>query len=199
MRKAAPPLLAIFRTQLQGEVLAQIYLRPWEAAVSISDLARELNAPVATVHREVSRLVEAGLLTETKVGRARTLARPDNELVTRPLTELLAVTFGPLPVLTELLGEVEGIEEAYIYGSWAARYAGEPGPTPVDVDVLVVGDVDADELDEIAEEAGRQLRREVNVRRVRPDRWQSPGDDPFLTHVKERPLVRLDGENKEAE
>jgi hypothetical protein len=42
--------------------------------------------------------------------------------VSRPLTDLLAVTYGPLPVLTDLLSEVAGVDQAYIYGSWAARY-----------------------------------------------------------------------------
>lgn len=189
MRKSSPPLLAIFRTQLQGELLALVYLRPWDAAVSISDVARELGAPISTVHREVSRLVDAGLLDESKSGRTRLVRSPDNDLVTRPLTELLAVTFGPLPVLTELLTGVAGVAEAYIYGSWAARYLGEPGPTPVDVDVLVIGDVDVDELDEIAYQASGRLRREVNIRRVRPTRWKHPGNDPFLASVKARPLV----------
>jgi len=191
MRKSAPPLLAIFRTQLQGELLAHVYLRPWDAAVSISDLARELGAPVPTVHREVTRLVDAGLLVETKSGRTRLVTRPENDLVVRPLTELLAVTFGPLPVLSELLIDVAGVAEAYIYGSWAARYRGEPGPTPVDVDVIVVGNADLDKLDEVAEQAGRRLRREVNIRRIRRDRWENPEGDPFLSSVRDRPLVSL--------
>ena len=44
--------------------------------------------------------------------------------VSRPLTDLLAVTYGPLPVLNDLLAGVEGITQAFIYGSWAARYLG---------------------------------------------------------------------------
>jgi predicted nucleotidyltransferase len=32
-----------------------------------------------------------------------------------------------------------GIEAAAIFGSWAARAAGEAGPSPVDVDLLVIG------------------------------------------------------------
>ena len=110
--------------------------------------------------------------------------------IIRPLTDLLVVTYGPLPVLTELLADVGGIAQAFIYGSWAARYRGEPGPVPIDVDVLVVGDADPDELDYAAAQAERVLRREVNVRRVRPEVW-SAGEDPFLRTVRERPLVEL--------
>lgn len=106
------------------------------------------------------------------------LSPPQDELVTRPLTELLAVSFGPLPVLTGLLADVDNIDEAYIYGSWAARYQGQPGSTPNDVDVLVIGNADRDELDDVAERAQRRLRREVNIGRVATQRWHDPGSDP---------------------
>ena len=41
-------------------------------------------------------------------------------VVFAPLAALMAVTFGPVPVLRELLAPIEGIREAHIYGSWAA-------------------------------------------------------------------------------
>jgi hypothetical protein len=36
--------------------------------------------------------------------------------VSRPLTDLLAVTYGPLPVLADLLADVAGVSAAFIYG-----------------------------------------------------------------------------------
>jgi predicted nucleotidyltransferase len=115
-----------------------------------------------------------------------------DSLLSRPLTDLLAVTYGPLPVLTDLLADVEGITEAYIYGSWAARYRGEPGPAPADVDVLVIGTADPDSLDEAAEQAQRTLHRPVSIRRVRPETWRAASPaDPFLQSVKTRPLVSI--------
>ncbi|WP_051551835.1 ArsR family transcriptional regulator [Nocardioides sp. URHA0020] len=191
MRKSAPPLLAILRSRLQGEILSAIYLSRWDAPLSISDLARELDEPVTSVHAEVRRLLEAGLLAEVKAGRSRLISAPDDTLVTRALRELLAVTFGPLPVLRGLLTELPGVEEAYIYGSWASRYSGAPGPTPNDVDVLVVGSVDLDLLDQIAETARGKLHREVNIRQISKKRWQHPGDDPFLRTIRDRPMVHL--------
>lgn len=192
MRKASPPLLAILRTRLQGELLAHVYLRTWDAGTSISDLARQLGAPIPTVQREVSRLVDAGLLEETIAGRMRFILKPhDNDLIVRPLTQLLAATFGPLPVLTELVAHIPGVQAAFLYGSWAARYQGEAGPVPNDVDVLLVGDVSSATLDEIAESAEAQLGRRVDIRRVTSARWAEPDGDPFVTTVQSRPLVAL--------
>jgi predicted nucleotidyltransferase len=103
------------------------------------------------------------------------------------------VTYGPLPVLTDALAAVPGVDRAFIHGSWAARYRGEAGPVPKDVDVLVVGTADQDDLDGVAQQAQRRLGRPVNIRRVRPASWRRPDpDDPFLQSVRERPLVELD-------
>ncbi len=48
---------------------------------------------------------------------------------------------GPADVVTgrdEFAG-LEGVVQVVIFGSWAARYEGERGLPPNDVDVLVVG------------------------------------------------------------
>lgn len=102
------------------------------------------------------------------------------------------MTYGPLPVMTEALAAEARVERAFIYGSWAARHAGEPGPVPDDVDVLVVGTVDLDDLDDLARAAEQRLRRPVAIRRVRPQAWDdADSTDPVLTSVRERPLLEL--------
>lgn len=188
--KMSPGLLPVLRSRLQGELLALLLLHP-EREYGLSELAEEVEVTPTSVMREVDRLVDGGILTDRRVGRSRLVkARTDTPLY-RPLSDLMAVTFGPLPLLTEALADLVGVQRAYIYGSWAARYAGESGPPPADVDVLVVGDPDADALFDLAEEASRRLRRVVNVHRLTPEAWQSPSDDPFLTSLRDRPLVEL--------
>jgi predicted nucleotidyltransferase len=115
-----------------------------------------------------------------------------DNVVAGPLSELLAVTYGPTAVLGELLASVPGVDEAYVYGSWAARYRGHGGDVPRDVDVLVVGDADEDDLYEVARSAERALGREVNIRRVSMQAWREATPDPFLASVRSRPLVRLE-------
>ncbi len=77
---------------------------------------------------EVGKLSEGGLISTRKRGNLRLVRAVTDSPLSRPLTDLLAVTYGPL--LSDMLADVEGITEAYIYGSWAARYRGEPGPPP---------------------------------------------------------------------
>lgn len=192
MRTAPPALLPLLRSQVQGDVLAAVYLSP-EAEFSVTDLAQRAGVSVKAAVHEVARLVDAGLLADRRAGNLRLVRRGPETPLTRPLTDLLAVTYGAIPVLTEALSGIPGIEAAYVYGSWAARYRGESGPVPGDVDVLVVGAADLDVLDEVARDAGRRLGREVSIHRVSPASWAKPSaNDAFLASVRTRPLVELD-------
>jgi DNA-binding transcriptional ArsR family regulator len=191
MRSVPPALLPILRSQVAGDLLALLYLHP-EAEYSLTEAATAIGASLNAVHYEAGKLSESGLISTRRRGNLRLVRAVTDSLLTRPLTDLLAVTYGPLPVLTDLLADVEGIAEAYIYGSWAARYRGEPGPAPADVDVLVIGTADPDDLDEVAGQAQRALHRPVSIRRVRPETWNVANPaDPFLRSVKTRPLVSI--------
>jgi predicted nucleotidyltransferase len=190
MKNAAPPLLPILRSRAQGDLLALLYLHP-DQDYSISEAAQAIGASVKTLHPEVARLISAGFIADSRRGSLHLIRAADNA-VTGPLTDLLAVTLGPLPVLNDALADIPGIREAYIFGSWAARYSGEAGPVPNDVDVLVIGTASRDELWDAAGAAEKRLHREVNIRPVDPGYWDDPNPaDPFFKHVNERPLVRL--------
>jgi hypothetical protein len=191
MRSAPPALLPILRSQVAGDLLALLYLHP-EEEYSLTEAASAIGANTNAVHYEAVKLSEGGLVRTRKRGNLRLIRAVTDSLLTRPLTDLLAVTYGPLPVLTDLIAGVGGITGAYIYGSWAARYRGEAGPVPADVDVLVVGTPDPDDLDEMADRAQMTLRRPVNIRRIRPETWNaSKPTDPFITSIKSRPLVTI--------
>src|SRR5689334_11915239 len=129
MRTPPPALLPLLRSQVQGELLSLLYLNP-DQEYSITALAGRVGASVKAVQQEVGRLVEAGILSSRRMGTSRLVRSVQNSPLTRPLTDLLAVTYGPLPVLTLSLTGVDGIDRAFIYGSWAARTPINLAPCP---------------------------------------------------------------------
>jgi len=167
-----------------------LYVLTSESGATAAELARELGEPEPTVTRETRRLLEAGLLRGHRVGRATVLTAAEGNPAVAPLRQLLVVTFGPGRLLEQALAGVAGIDEAYVHGSWAARYHGEPGGPPGDVDVLVVGRVDRQKVDEAVVGLETRLAREVNVTYLSPQRWADISD-PFVATVRSRPLVRL--------
>ncbi len=190
MKTASPTLLPLLRSEAQGEIIARIMLDP-DIECSISEIAEDASVSVATAGREIDRLQHAGLVTERRVGTARLVKANQDNPAFRPLADLMAVTYGPVVIVEQLLSSVEGIERAFVYGSYAARRAGERGDSPRDIDVLVIGTPSREQLFDVADEASRRVRREVNIRRLSPTTW-ADNSDPFVRTVRSRPLIELD-------
>jgi DNA-binding transcriptional ArsR family regulator len=187
MRSAAPALLPVFRSQLQADILAALLLNP-EREYSVTDLARRFDAPLSTVHGEIKRLTEAGLLRRRNVGRSALVqANPGNRLV-GPLAELLFLSWGPPQVVAEDFAELDGAERVLIFGSWAARYLQQHGPPPHDLDVLVVGRPAREAVYDAADRAQQRLGMPVNPVIRTGDAWREAAD-PLVQQIQSGPFV----------
>src|SRR5664280_1152825 len=126
MRSEAPALMPIFRSQHQAALLAWLLLHP-EHEYTLTELAKKLDVPLTTLQREAQRLVVAGLLQHRALARARLLRANLSNRAAAPLAQLLEVTFGPEMIIGEEF-DLTNAEHILIYGSWAERYHGTPGP-----------------------------------------------------------------------
>lgn len=109
---------------------------------SLTELASKTGASLSSAQREMARAQDAGVVSSRRLGNTRLVTAADSTL-TGPLTEFLLRSFGPRQVIAEELAGLAGIEKGFLFGSWAARYAGQAGPAPADIDVLVIGQPDA--------------------------------------------------------
>lgn len=192
MRSEAPALLPIFRSQAQGEILALLLLHP-DQEFSLTDLSRRVNAPLTSIHREVERLVKAALVAERHVGRNRMVRANPAHPASGPLARLLELSFGPQHVIAEEFAAIAGASEVLIFGSWAARHAGEAGTVPRDVDVLVVGEgVARAEVYQAADRAQDRLGLPVNPTIRTPAQW-ADGSDPLSAQIRSSPRLTVFG------
>jgi predicted nucleotidyltransferase len=159
MRSATLPQLPIFRSELQARVLGLVLLSP-KAKWSASDLQERLGAVQQTLNSELRRLAAAGLLEVETIGRTKLYSAAVDSPLYPPLRQLLESTVGAEQLLTERLGEIDGIDGAFLFGSWAK---GTPSRPTSDVDLLVVGDVDYDALTDAIRGAEDLLGREVHL------------------------------------
>jgi predicted nucleotidyltransferase len=190
VREAAPAVFPVFRSRLTAAVLARAYVGDGE--YSVADLARAAGTDSGTMAREVKRLETAGVVRARMVGRTK-LVQADREApFYQPLRDLVVIVLGPAQVLGEELAGLGGVNAAAIFGSWAARALGEAGPSPVDIDLLVIGRPDRDDLHDAAGRARSRLGRDINTVVVSASRWRADSD-PFLTELRSRPLVALPG------
>ena len=187
-RTPSPSLLPIFRSQQQAELLALILGDP-VTEHSLVGLTERTGIPYASVHREVERAEASGLVTSRLVGRTRLIRADQASPYFSGLSDVLVKAFGVPWVLGEALAGVGGIDAAYVYGSWAARFSGEEGDRPVgDIDLLVLGGPDRDEVYAAASSAERRLGRAVQVT-IRSTGWLTEGSGTFHDTVAGRPIV----------
>jgi DNA-binding transcriptional ArsR family regulator len=189
-RRPPPALLPILRSQQQGEILALLLGDP-ELELSLTEIATRTGVPHPSVHREIQRAEQAGLVTSRKIGNTRLVRANTASPYYAGLADVLTRAFGVPAVLTEALRDVGGITTAYIYGSWAARHEGQPGQRPVgDIDLLVLGAPDRDQLYAALSVAERRLGRPVQAT-IRDPAWLESGTGAFHDTITGRPLLRL--------
>jgi DNA-binding transcriptional ArsR family regulator len=190
-KQPAPTLLPVLRSQQQGEILALLLGDP-DLELSLTEVSNRTGAPHPSVHREIQRAQQAGLVTSRKVGNTRLVRANTASPYYAGLADVLTRSFGIPAVLSEALRAVAGIEEAYVYGSWAARHAGQAGPRPMgDIDVLVLGKPDRDQLYDALAIAEERLGRQVQAT-IRETEWLRSGEGSFHETVTDRPLYKLD-------
>ncbi|MCB0996478.1 MAG: hypothetical protein KDB21_15395 [Acidimicrobiales bacterium] len=189
-RRATPPLLPILRSQQQGELLALLLGDP-DLEMSLSALGDRIGIPTPSVHREIERAELAGLVTSRKVGNTRLVRAATDSPYFLGLADVLTKAFGPPTLLADALAPVPGVERAVVFGSWAARFTGDPGDRPVgDIDVLVLGDPDRDEVFARIRPVEERLGRPVQLT-FRSTRWLDEGEGAFHDTVVGRPMVEV--------
>jgi DNA-binding transcriptional ArsR family regulator len=188
--RSAPALIPLFRSEQQLRLLTELYGDGGEE-VTIGELAKRAAVAQATASREVARLAQHGLVVVRALGR-NTLVSANWDLPwARELRSILVQTVGVLGRLSYVLGMLEGVEQAFVFGSWAARYDGEPGPPPRDVDVLVVGDASLRAVRQACREVESELRVSVNPVVLSKERWNAAEPEPFVAEIRSRPVVPI--------
>lgn len=191
MRTAAPPLLPILRSEMQGALLSLLLLQP-DRGWSLDETTALLDAPVSSVHRELSRAVDAGLLWRDDAQRPHRYRAATESPAYEPMRQLLELTFGVPEQMRAELAAVPGVRAAAIHGSWAA---GRIRPDS-DIDVLVVTAGDRRDAQRAARRAARRAGREVDATVLSIDDYRDLEriDNPFLLSVLRQPRIDLIGD-----
>lgn len=177
--------LPLYRSPEQERLLGELFVFA-DGPVSLSELAKRAGTSLGGAHKEVERLEAVGLVRSTTLGRNRLVEVDPASPVYSELRGLLLKTLGPGPLLRTALADVGGIEDAFIYGSWA-----DPAEkSPTDIDVLVIGDPDVGEVYDVASAVEAEVGRPVNITVRSPTEW-AEADGAFERAVKSGPRIDL--------
>jgi len=177
-------------SEVRRQILRTFFARPGVTR-HVREMARELGRSATIVGEELDRLERAGILTSARIGRARRYRIDERSPIATEIRSLVQKTIGVEARVREAVADVPGIEEAFLYGSYAR---GDERATS-DLDLFVVGSVDQELLSERLSAAEGDLGRDVNLvnyARVELDRHRDEGD-PFVLAVLGGPRVPIVG------
>ena len=190
MRTHVPAILPLFRSEMQLRLLALLLLQP-ERSWTLQELATDLDAPQSSVHRELSRAEDAGLLVRDATARPHRFAAVADDPMYEPLATLLKHSVGVEAELRSVLDRPD-VKAAIIYGSWA-RGTRRPDS---DIDVLVVGDAPLRDLRRVVRPIGKTAGRTVDITLLSPDEFVRMREEgaSYLRSVLEEPTTPLVGD-----
>jgi predicted nucleotidyltransferase len=184
-------------TETQKKVLGLLYGQPGRSFYTREILALT-GMGVATIKRELDRMLAAGILSMTRIGNQHHYQANPHCPIYSELLGIVKKTFGVTEVIRRALEPLAGrIERAFIFGSVAS---GKESATS-DIDLMIVGDVGFAEVVGALYPVQETLGREINPKIYRREEWiqMQNTKDGFVTEVMNKPVMDVIGGKDEPE
>ena len=182
---------ALFTTT-QQKVLGLLYVRP-EKSFYTKEIIRLTGMGVATIKRELDRMLAAGIIGMTKIGNQHHYkANADCPIYTE-LLGIVKKTIGIIDVVNLALSSLtKQIDWAFIFGSVAS---GKETATS-DIDLMIIGDVGFTEIVTNLYSAQATLGREINPKIYSRKEWNQMKDkkDAFIKEIFAKPRIDVMGD-----
>lgn len=177
-----------FRSQITQKVLQYFFVNP-EAKKYVNELARILQVDAGNLDRKLKELEKNGVLLSEMLGKQKYYELNNHYPFLQELQKIFESQYGLVQKLKELLSSVQGVQEAYIFGSFAKKTF----QTQSDVDMLMIGNHSMREVQKIVIDLQEQIQREINIVHLSPTEFQlkQANNDPFLDNIFKNPLIRL--------
>lgn len=176
------------RSKLRRNLLAYYFTNP-SASHYLRELAELLAVDPANLSRELVRLEGQRLFVSEKRGRQKYFRLSRDHPLYEELRRIVFKTIGVVGQLRSAIKQIAGVEEAYLYGSFA-RDQQDPMS---DIDILVIGQPKADELEDAIQKLERRLRREINYSLLSAQEFRArrASKDAFLEDIWRQKRISL--------
>ncbi len=182
---------ALFTTT-QQKVLGLLYAHP-DKSFYTKEILRLTGMGVATIKRELDRMLAAGILSMNKIGNQHHYQANKSCPIYSDLLNIVRKTFGVTDVLQEALEPLDSqIDLAFVYGSMSKGM----DTASSDIDLMIVTDTlaYADVISELTDAEvllGRTINPTIYDKQQLKNKLQS--ENAFITRVMEQPKIMIKG------
>ena len=188
-------LSSLLFSDYRRRVLGLLLLHP-DTSYHVRELARLTGTSAGTLHKELTKLTNGGVLRRQEVGNQVRYSADRDCPVFEELASILRKTSGLVDVLVAALSGIEkNIALAFVFGSVAR---GEQQSNS-DVDVMLVGSVGFADAVQVLHPVQAILQREINpvVYSLEEFRRRAASDDSFVRDVLSQPKLFVVGNENE--
>jgi len=190
-------LSSLIFSDYRRRVLGLLLLHP-ELQCHVREIARQTGTAAGTLHKELSRLAEAGILRRTRQGNQVYYGANRDCPIFEELASILRKTSGLADVLAQALAPLaDRMRIALIFSSIAkgSEHAGS------DIDLLLIGDLNFAEVVRLFYPVQSALGREINPKVYSSAEWRAKvtAGDTFALDVLAKPKIFLIGTEHDLE
>jgi predicted nucleotidyltransferase len=162
----------------------------------LRDLAERLSINPSNLSKELRRLERDGLFRSEVNGRQKYFQLDRKYPLFNEVRKIVAKTIGAAPLIAQTLKKIEGIHEAYLYGSFAINQQDAAS----DIDLLLIGAPREEALAQVIRKLEQQLGREISYTVLTPKEFESrrARKDAFLENLWHNKRISLVGRDEEA-
>lgn len=190
------PMLELLFSEYRRKVLSLLFIEAGRA-FHVREIARRTATQAGTLHKELSRLAEGGILLRQRQGNQICYQANADCLIFPELAAIFRKTCGPAARLRQVLaGFGEDIERAFIFGSVASGKA----TAASDIDVLIVGKLSFADVIQAVYPLQATLGREINPKLYSPEEWRAvlAENSAFIQDIMQKPQLWIAGDKDDA-
>jgi predicted nucleotidyltransferase len=190
MENNKPILDSLFKSKLRQRLLALFLTNPHDRYYA-RQLHAMIDGSVGSLHRELIHLENLGILNSEKVGNLKFYFANREHPLFFEISGITAKTVGVFGALRAVVKELENIDVAFVYGSFASGKE----TARSDIDLFIIGDVNHGALNKALSEVEKTLQREINYTAMTNDEFRSArrSGAPFTQNVMAEPKVFILG------
>ena len=185
-------LASLLFKEYRRQVLGLLLLHPDES-YHMREIARLTQTQPGTLHKELTKLAQAGILKKTQQGNQLCYQADTSCVVYEELASILRKTTGLADVLRHALLPVsDQLNFAAVFGSVASGKA----TASSDIDLLMVGELSFVDAVKSLYPAQQQLGREINPKLYSVAEWQKAlaEQSGFIRELLANPLLMIAGD-----
>ena len=176
------------RSKVAIKLLDYYFLNP-DTQHYINELARILELDPKNTETKLKEFEKSGLFKSEFRGKERYFFLAKDSPLLEHYRQIFLKTYGMENRLKAAFGHIEGLKEAYIFGS----YASDSMDSSSDIDILAIGSHSVLELQRLIAKLQKDTGREFNVMNLSQKEFtaKKKDKDPFIINVFKTKTIRL--------